>query len=66
MKIKIKNCSYGEVMAKPVASHFFPRKPGIIFRALTYLAGLSELKKAEFEHTETGMERLGKKQPACT
>lgn len=63
MKIKIKNCSYGEVMAKPVASHFFPRKPGIIFRALTYLAGLSELKKAEFEHTETGMERLGKKQP---
>ena len=34
-------------MAKPVASHFFPRKPGIIFRALTYLAGLSELKKYE-------------------
>ena len=63
MKIKIKNSDYKEVMAKPVAPHFNPRKPGIFFRTLTYLAGLSELKKVRFSHTEIGMERLGKKQP---
>lgn len=63
MKIKVKDCSYAEVMAKPVPRRFLPHKPHLLFRTLTYLAGLSELKKTQFTYTREGMERLGKNQP---
>lgn len=63
MKIKVRDCSYEEVMAKPTAPRFHPHKPNIIFRTLMYMAGLGELKKTKFTYTKTGMERLGKNQP---
>lgn len=63
MKIKVRDCSYEAVMAKPTAPRFHPHKPNILFRTLMYMAGLGELKKTKFTYTKTGMEKLGKKQP---
>lgn len=63
MKIKVKDCPYAEVMSKPILPRFSPHKPDILFRTLTYLAGLPELKEIGFTYTRTGMERLGKNQP---
>ena len=63
MKIKVRNCTYEEAMAKPVAPHFLPHKPSLLFRTLMYLAGLSELKATRFSYEKIGMERLDKNEP---
>lgn len=63
MKIKIKEMSYEDVLAKPVGLHRFPRKPGIGFRTLLKLLSASDLKATNFTCREIGMERLGKKEP---
>ena len=63
MKIKVRNSTYAEVMAKPPFPRFSPQKPGLFFRTLTYLAGLPELKGTRFTCTRKGMEQLKKGQP---
>ena len=63
MKIKIKEMSYEDVLAKPVGLHRFPRKPGIGFRTLLKLLSASDLKATNLTCREIGMERLGKKEP---
>ena len=56
MKIKVRNCTYEEAMAKPVAPHFLPHKPSLLFRTLMYLAGSSELKATRFSYEKIGQE----------
>lgn len=63
MKIKVQECSYAEAMAKPGFPRFSPHRPNLLFRTLTYLAGLPELKETDFHCTRTGMERLEKHRP---
>ena len=53
MKIKIKEMSYEDVLAKPVGLHRFPRKPGIGFRTLLKLLSASDLKATNFRNGKT-------------
>lgn len=63
MKIKTKEKSYEDVLAKPVGLHRLPLRPGILFRTLLKLVSVPDLKKTNFTYRKIGMERLGKKEP---
>ena len=63
MKIKIKDKSYEEVLARPVGIHRPPLRPGPVFRLLMKILSRSDLKATNFTHHEIGMERLGKREP---
>lgn len=63
MKIKIKEVNYEEVLAKPVAIHRLPLRPGILFRTLLKVVSFSDLKDVHFTCRKIGMEKLGKREP---
>ena len=64
MKIKVLDKSYDEVMAiKPPKRHK-PHKTNIFWQTLTKLISQPSLISSHFTHSETGMERLGKNEPA--
>ena len=64
MKIKVKKMDYDEVLKQPAFKKLPPRKPSILFRMLLKLLSSSDLKATNFTYTQTGMERLGKNEPA--
>ncbi len=64
MKIKVKKMDYDEVLKQPAFKKLPPRKPSILFRTLLKLLSSSDLKATNFTYTQTGMERLGKNEPA--
>lgn len=64
MKIKIKEMDYEKVMALPKAKHIQPKKPMMAFRLLLKALSAGELKATNFTYKNTGMERLGKNEPA--
>ncbi len=63
MKIKVRDCSFDEVMQMPAPKHFLPKKPGIFFRTLLKVVSAGELKEVGFTCEKIGMEALGKKEP---
>ncbi len=64
MKIKVKKMDYDEVLKQPPSKKLPPKRPSILFRSLLKLLSSSDLKATNFTYTQTGMERLGKKEPA--
>lgn len=64
MKIKVKKMDYDEVLKQPASKKLPPRRPSILFRTLLKLLSSSDLKATNFTYTQTGMERLGKNEPA--
>lgn len=63
MKIKIIPKKYEEIMASAPEKHLRPKKPNMFFRTLMKAISIPALASAKFTHTETGMEKLGKKEP---
>lgn len=64
MKIKVKKLDYDEVLKQPPSKKHPPKKPSILFRTLIKCLSASDLKATNFTYTQTGMERLGKNEPA--
>ena len=67
MKIKVIDKSYKDLMAEKEAhpkEHRKPIKPNIFFRTLMRLISIPDLIATSFKYKKTGMERLGKKEPA--
>ncbi len=64
MKIKVKKMDYDEVLKQPALKKLPPKRPSILFRTLLKLLSSSDLKATNFTYTQTGMERLGKNEPA--
>lgn len=64
MKTKVINKSYAEVMAMPRRKHKKPIKPNMLFRTLLKLVSLPDIIATKFKHTEIGMDRLPKGEPA--
>ena len=64
MKIKTIDKSYDEVMAIKPPKHYKPKKTNIFWQTLTKLISQPALVSSHFTHSEVGMERLGKKEPA--
>ena len=64
MKIKNKELEYETVLNLPREKHLPPKRPSIIFRALLKTLSIPELKATNFSLEKTGMERLGKNEPA--
>lgn len=64
MKIKTLDKSYDEVMAIKPAKHYKPKKTNIFWQTLTKVISKILLPRKRFTHTEVGMERLGKNEPA--
>lgn len=63
MKIKIKEKKYEDVLALRVGRHQEPLRPGILFRTLLKALSAADLKATHFTSRETGMEKLGKREP---
>lgn len=63
MKIKIKEKKYEDVLAMRVGRHREPLRPGILFRTLLKALSSADLKATHFTYHETGMEKLGKREP---
>lgn len=63
MKIKIREKDYDEVLAMPAEQHEKPLRPMYLFRLLLKALSFSDLWAANFTHRETGMERLGRREP---
>ena len=59
MKIKIKKVPFTEVKKLKKPKHFNPKKPNIIFRTLTKLVSLPDIRATEFSYTKTDMEKAG-------
>ena len=64
MKIKNRELEYETVLSLPREKHLPPKRPSIIFRALLKTLSIPELKATNFSLEKTGMERLGKNEPA--
>ena len=64
MKIKILDKSYDEVMAIKPPEHHKPKKTNIFWQTLTKVISQPALISSHFTHSEVGMERLGKNEPA--
>lgn len=64
MKIKQKELSYDEFIKLPPGKHREPKKPAFFFRWLLKTLSAGELKAVRFTHTEEGMEKLKKDEPA--
>ena len=64
MKIKTIDKSYDEVAAIKQKKHKKPKKTNIFWQTLTKLISQPSLISSHFTHSEIGMERLGKNEPA--
>ena len=64
MKIKILTKSYDEVMAIKQPEHHKPKKTNIFWQTLTKVISQPALISSHFTHSEVGMEKLGKNEPA--
>ncbi len=64
MKIKTLVKSYDEVMAIKQPKHKKPKKTNIFWQTLTKVISKVALHSTNFTHSETGMEKLGKNEPA--
>ena len=64
MKIKTLVKSYDEVIAIKPHKHYKPKKPNIFWQTLTKIISQPSLNSSHFTHSEVGMERLGKNEPA--
>ena len=64
MKIKNREFEYETVLSLPREKHLPPKRPSIVFRALLKTLSIPELKATNFSLEKTGMERLGKNEPA--
>ena len=64
MKIKTLEKSYDEVMAIEPPKHYKPKKPNIFWQTLPKLISDITLISSRLTHSEVGMERLGKNEPA--
>ena len=64
MKIKVRDLSYNEVLILPKEEHLMPKRPSMFFRTLLKVLSGPELKKAGFTLECSGMEKLGKDEPA--
>ena len=64
MKIKNRELEYETVLSLPREKHLPPKRPSIIFRTLLKTLSIPELKATNFSLEKTGMERLGKNEPA--
>ena len=64
MKIKTLDKSYDEVMAIEPPKHYKPKKTNIFWQTLTKIISQPKLISSHFTHSEVGMERLGKNEPA--
>lgn len=63
MKIKTAKMKYEEVLALPRAKHLHPKKPNLLFRKLLKTVSETELKSVAFSYTESGMGKLGEREP---
>ena len=64
MKIKVLEKSYDEVMALKPQKHRKPKKTNIFWQTLTKIISQPALISSHFTYSKTGMERLGKNEPA--
>ena len=64
MKIKTLVKSYDEVMTIKQPKHHKPKKTNIFWQTLTKVISKVALRSTTFTHSETGMEKLGKNEPA--
>ena len=64
MKIKVKQASYDEVMAKAPGKTKKPKKPNILFRTLLKVASLPDLIATRFCCKRIGMKQLGRRESA--
>ena len=63
MKIKVKESSIEEVLAKPHKKHKKPKRPDMFFRTLMKVVAAPDLAKTHFKCEKVGMDKLGKKEP---
>jgi len=63
VKIKTEKRSYAEVAALPPAPHGKPKRPSRLLHALIRLLSVQELRDTQFTYAETGMEKLGRREP---
>ncbi len=64
MKIKTLNKSYDEVISIEPPKHYKPKKTNIFWQTLTKVISQPALISSHFTHSEIGMEKLGKNEPA--
>jgi len=64
MKIKMLEKSYDEVMALKTPKYFKPKKTNLFWQTLLKIICKIALLPSRFTHTEVGMEKLGKDEPA--
>ncbi len=63
-KIKYKNCTYEEFKTLESMKYIKPKAPNLFWRRLALTLSSPALKKVNFKYKSTGMERLGKGEPA--
>ena len=64
MKIKTLERSYDEVISTTPKKHYTPKSTNIFWQTLTKVISKLTLPGSRFTHSEVGMERLGKNEPA--
>ena len=64
MKIKTLDKSYDQVISIAPPKHYPPKKTNIFWQTLTKLISQPDLRSAKFTHSEVGMDRLSKDEPA--
>ena len=64
MKIKTRDLDYDEVVSIPRGKHMHPKRPGMFARILLKTLSASDLRAVDFSLTSTGMDRLGRDEPA--
>ena len=64
MKIKTLVKDYDSVMAIKPKKHYLPKKTNLFWQTLTKIISQPALISSHFTHSEVGMDRLGKNEPA--
>lgn len=64
MKLKVSEKSYDEVMALPPRKREKPKTPTFFWRSVTKILSAPALIRTHFKSKKTGMEKLGKNEPA--
>lgn len=63
MKIKIRETTYEDVLARPAEPHQKPLRPCLMFRLLLRVLSVFDLWATHFRYRTIGMEKLEKRQP---
>ena len=63
MKIKVKDLPYEQVISLPRPKHKKPLKPLFLLQIVVRLLAILDLFPTKFTYTQSGMEKIGKKEP---